>query len=91
MNWTLQDVVNATGATAAAAVPDDLIFSSISTDSRQVEAGALFFALRGPRHDGHNFVAEALRLGAAGAVVDHPIAGVSAALGVCARYAEGPW
>jgi UDP-N-acetylmuramoyl-tripeptide--D-alanyl-D-alanine ligase len=45
-----------------------------------VEAGALFFALRGPRHDGHNFVVEALRRGAAGAVVDHPIAGVSAPL-----------
>ncbi len=82
MNWTLQDVVNATGVTAAAAVADDVIFSSISTDSRQVEAGALFFALRGPRHDGHNFVAEALRLGAAGAVVDHPLEGVSAPL-VC--------
>jgi UDP-N-acetylmuramoyl-tripeptide--D-alanyl-D-alanine ligase len=82
MNWTLQDVVNATGVTAAAAVADGVIFSSISTDSRQVEEGALFFALRGPRHDGHNFVAEALRLGAAGAVVDHPPEGVSAPL-VC--------
>jgi UDP-N-acetylmuramoyl-tripeptide--D-alanyl-D-alanine ligase len=80
MNWTLQDVVNATGATAVAAVPKDLIFSSISTDSRQVEAGALFFALRGPWHDGHTFVAEALRRGATGAVVDHLIAGLSAPL-----------
>jgi UDP-N-acetylmuramoyl-tripeptide--D-alanyl-D-alanine ligase len=61
-------------------MPDDLVFNSVSTDSRQVEAGALFFALRGPRHDGHNFVAEALRLGAAGAVVDRPIAGASAPL-----------
>jgi UDP-N-acetylmuramoyl-tripeptide--D-alanyl-D-alanine ligase len=61
-------------------MPDDLVFNSVSTDSRQVEAGALFFALRGPRHDGHNFVVEALRLGAAGAVVDRPIAGVSAPL-----------
>jgi UDP-N-acetylmuramoyl-tripeptide--D-alanyl-D-alanine ligase len=80
MNWTLRDVVNATGATVVAATPDDLVFNSVSTDSRQVEAGALFFALHGPRHDGHNFVAEALRLGAAGAVVDRPIAGAPAPL-----------
>jgi len=64
------------------AFPVDAIFSSVSSDSRQVEAGALFFALRGPRHDGHDFVVEALHRGAAGAVVDHPITGISAPL-VC--------
>ena len=44
--------------------------TGVSIDSRTVAAGNLFFAIRGPRHDGHAFVAGALRAGAAGAVVE---------------------
>ena len=40
-----------------------------SIDSRSVDAGDLFFAIRGPRHDGHDFVPEALGKGAVAAVV----------------------
>lgn len=40
-----------------------------SIDSRSVERGDLFFALRGPRFDGHEFVSQALERGAAAAVV----------------------
>ena len=40
-----------------------------SIDSRTLLPGQLFFALRGPRFDGHQFVAQALERGAAGAVV----------------------
>ncbi len=42
----------------------------IATDSRQVSPGDLFWALRGERADGHDFIAEALRRGAVGAVVN---------------------
>jgi UDP-N-acetylmuramoyl-tripeptide--D-alanyl-D-alanine ligase len=77
MNWTLQDVLTATGGLADGSLPRDLHFGSISTDSRSVEAGALFFALHGPRHDGHAFVHEALQGGAACAVVDHEPRGSS--------------
>ena len=38
-------------------------------DSRRVAAGDLFLAIRGTRLDGHRFVAEAVRRGAAGVVV----------------------
>ena len=38
-------------------------------DSREEVRGALFVALSGPRFDGHDFVADALARGAAGAVV----------------------
>ena len=40
-----------------------------SIDTRTLRAGDVFFAIRGDRFDGHAFVADALRAGAAGAVV----------------------
>jgi UDP-N-acetylmuramoyl-tripeptide--D-alanyl-D-alanine ligase len=41
----------------------------ISIDSRRIEAGDLFVAIRGERFDGHRFVPDALARGAVGAVV----------------------
>jgi UDP-N-acetylmuramoyl-tripeptide--D-alanyl-D-alanine ligase len=40
-----------------------------SIDSRTIRPGELFFAVKGERMDGHDFVGEALRKGAAAAVV----------------------
>lgn len=48
-------------------------FTDISTDSRRIEAGQLFVALRGERFDGSEFVADAARAGAHGAVVDQDL------------------
>jgi UDP-N-acetylmuramoyl-tripeptide--D-alanyl-D-alanine ligase len=41
-----------------------------SVDSRTVVPGDLFFALRGPNHDGNAYVDDALRKGAAAAIAD---------------------
>ena len=49
----------------------------VTTDSRNVPEGSLFFALRGERFDGNRFAADALERGAAYAVVDDPQAAVS--------------
>ncbi len=46
-----------------------------SVDSRTLRPGDLYFALRGPNHDGHAYVAEVLAKGAAGAVVDREVEG----------------
>lgn len=46
----------------------------IATDTRRIEPGSLFFALRGTTFDGNKFAAEALAKGAAYAVVDDPAA-----------------
>lgn len=46
---------------------------SVRTDSRRIEPGCLFVALRGERFDGHAFVAEAARQGAAAALVEAPV------------------
>jgi UDP-N-acetylmuramoyl-tripeptide--D-alanyl-D-alanine ligase len=45
-------------------------FSSVSIDSRTVQAGALFVALAGSAGDGHCFVEAAFRAGAKGAMVE---------------------
>jgi len=42
----------------------------VSIDSRTIREGELFIAIRGDRFDGHDFVAEAFRKGACGALVD---------------------
>lgn len=44
-----------------------------SVDSRTIAAGDLFFALRGPNHDGHDHVAVAFERGAVAAVVNHRV------------------
>jgi UDP-N-acetylmuramoyl-tripeptide--D-alanyl-D-alanine ligase len=43
--------------------------NGVCTDSRRVQPGDLFFALRGENHDGHDYVAAALAAGALAAVV----------------------
>ncbi len=55
----------------------------VSTDSRAIRPGDLFVALRGAKFDGGNFAAQALRQGAAGAVLDRTqAAGIAAAIRV---------
>ncbi len=48
---------------------DDRPFAGLSTDTRTLREGELFFALQGPNFDGHDYVATAEKNGAAGAVV----------------------
>lgn len=52
-------------------------YSSVSTDSRRVRQGDLFVALAGERSDGHDFVAEASRKGAGGALIERLVDGLS--------------
>lgn len=48
---------------------DDRQFHGVSTDTRSIREGELFFALQGPNFDGRDYVATAHKNGAAGAVV----------------------
>ncbi len=47
----------------------DRPFAGISTDTRSINAGELFFALQGPNFNGHDYVSKARAKGAAAAVV----------------------
>ena len=60
----------AAAALGLGAAGDDVTFDGVGTDSRMIPAGALFVAVRGPRFDGHDFVAGARRRGAAAALVE---------------------
>lgn len=49
------------------------IVTGISQNSKEIEPGFLFVAIKGERFDGHNFVREALKSGACGFVSEKPI------------------
>jgi UDP-N-acetylmuramoyl-tripeptide--D-alanyl-D-alanine ligase len=50
--------------------PASGVVKSVSTDTRSIQPGQLFVALRGERFDGHEFLAGALEQGAAAALVE---------------------
>jgi UDP-N-acetylmuramoyl-tripeptide--D-alanyl-D-alanine ligase len=64
-------------ATASGALPDGVI--GLSIDSRTIQPGEAYFAIKGDVHDGHDFVAAALKAGAGLAVVERAQAGKFAA------------
>lgn len=53
---------------------EDRAFRGLSSDTRTLGAGELYFALRGPNFDGAAFVSDAAAKEAAGAVVQEPVA-----------------
>ena len=71
--WTAADAVAATGGQSTA----DWQAMGVSIDTRTIQPGDLFVALKAAR-DGHEFVAAALAKGAAAALVSHRPEGVAA-------------
>ncbi len=69
---SLDMLVEATGARAYGGPAPDIL-RGVATDTRTMERGALFVALKGERFDGHDFVAEAFRGGAAAALVSREV------------------
>ena len=68
MDWAIKDWIEAVGGRLVAGSADARI-GGISTDSRTVSAGQLFVALRGPNHDAHDFVPDAVGKGAIAVMV----------------------
>lgn len=73
MLWTSDAAVAATGGKTSC----DWSANGVSIDTRELEKGDLFVALKDVR-DGHDFVAQALAAGAAAALVTHRPEGVDA-------------
>ena len=66
MKLALRQVAKCLGLETA----NDGVATGWSIDSRTVQPGDVFFALRGPTYDGHAYVREVLGKGAIAAVVD---------------------
>ncbi|MBU0705136.1 MAG: UDP-N-acetylmuramoyl-tripeptide--D-alanyl-D-alanine ligase [Chloroflexi bacterium] len=69
---TLADVIE--GLTGIRPTGLDQPVTTTVIDSRQVEPGALFVALRGERVDGHDYVADAFSRGAVAAIIERDVA-----------------
>lgn len=57
-------------------IPESICSQTVAhivTDSRSIQAGEVFLALRGDRFDGHAFVEGAIQQGAIAAIVDSPL------------------
>ncbi|WP_127114089.1 UDP-N-acetylmuramoyl-tripeptide--D-alanyl-D-alanine ligase [Shimia sediminis] len=70
--WTATEAATATGGQAVG----DWAVNGVSIDTRTIEPGDLFVALKAAR-DGHDFVAQALEKGASAALVTHVPDGVA--------------
>lgn len=72
--WTAQHLGRvAQGRWLAPPADEALRITGVTIDSRAVEAGQLFIAVRGDRFDGHAFVAQAVAAGAAMVIVSQPV------------------
>lgn len=80
---------------------EDAIFYGASTDTRSIQAGQLFFAWKGDKHDAHNFLDSIEAQGAIGAIVERytPSVNISQiivkdsqkALGILAKEWKKQW
>ena len=71
MRMTVAEVASLVGGTLSGA--GDIVLSGVSFDSRSVSTGDLFVAVVGATVDGHGFVGDAARAGAAAALVARPL------------------
>jgi len=73
--FPIADLVRMTGATllASNATTHASSFTGVSTDSRSIEAGNCFFAVRGENFDGHDYLSDVFARGAVCAVVSRDL------------------
>ena len=69
----LGELVRASGVAAELRGDGAVEISGLAHDSRAVEAGTLYFCVRGLTADGHEFAPAAVDTGAAGLVVERPL------------------
>ena len=69
-NIEVSDILKATNGELLLGSPESRI-TGVSTDSRSIKEGEIFFALEGENYDGHKFVDQAISNGAAGAVISN--------------------
>jgi UDP-N-acetylmuramoyl-tripeptide--D-alanyl-D-alanine ligase len=70
----IRDLAGLASATDGVLYGANAAFGAVTSDSRTLEPGSLFVALRGEHFDGHDFVAQAADRGASGALVSRRVA-----------------
>src|SRR3954468_8750066 len=98
---SIQEIRQAVGGKALSPFPQTApLITSVSTDTRRMEPGCLFVALRGDKFDAHNFLPDAAKAGAIAALVEERpkdrlpnvhlvgVPNTRAALGKLATYAR---
>ena len=75
MGWSRTEILAATGGRVLREGKATR-FGDVVTDSTQVKTAAVFVALKGERHDGHRFIPDALRRGAACVIVHRALPGL---------------
>lgn len=80
MKWSLGALAQACNAPLPPELTPATEVLGVCTDTRRLQPGEVFLALRGENFDGHSFVAQALSAGAVAAIVSGPVEGVTAGL-----------
>jgi UDP-N-acetylmuramoyl-tripeptide--D-alanyl-D-alanine ligase len=70
MELALDEIAVTVGGSLSGGPDSESFPTGVSIDSRTVKKGDLFFAISGPRFDGHDFVDAAFKAGACAAVVN---------------------
>src|SRR5438874_12425262 len=70
MRLSLLQIMEVTGGGEVGGTQVGNTFSTFHTDSREVQQGGVFFALRGAEMDGHRFVMDAIQRGAAAVIAE---------------------
>ncbi len=102
--WTLDRIADALAAEAVGRLPrGSQKTTGITTDTRKIAKGDVFVALKGERFDGHDYLADAVRDGAAAVVVSkapklnslrvpvYEVRDTLVALGALAQYWRRAW
>jgi UDP-N-acetylmuramoyl-tripeptide--D-alanyl-D-alanine ligase len=71
MNLSLEEISKAVGGSLEG--PGNVKVRGYSIDTRTISPGELFFAIKGPRFDGHQFVGQAFQKGAAAAIIEEDL------------------
>src|SRR5690348_18246788 len=70
---SIRQIRQVVGGKALSAIPADApLVEAVCTDTRRMDKGSLFIALRGDNHNAHAFLPEAAAGGAIAALVEHP-------------------
>ena len=77
--WTEPELTRAFSAVSSSPIIE--MVGGVSIDTRTLQAGDVFFAIKGETHDGHDHVARAFEAGAAAAVTRRDRADALAAFG----------